>query len=183
MKPVFSLFAALGITSALAAGLYVSAQETKPPVKDGAVKDGPAKDGPAKEAPAKAGAAKEAGVKGETGAKGDEKKKVQVPPFFGKIDLTSAQREKIYAIQAGYNEKLEALKNQIKALDTQRDADCEAVLTAEQKERLTKAIADSKKKSADKAAEKKKEIDAKKETETKKPGEAKSEGAAKAAAP
>lgn len=94
--------------------------------------------------------------------KGDDKLKGRVPPNYAKIDLTTAQREKIYAIQAGYDAKLDELKDQIKALVEKRDSEIEAVLTPEQKAKLDQARAESKKKTEDKAEAKKKAAEEKK---------------------
>lgn len=135
---------------------------------------------------AKEGAAKEATAEGQKKAtkKGDNR----VPPNFAKLDLTAAQREKLYAIDSEYDAKLEALKEQIKALSEKRDADSEAVLTPAQKERLAQVRAESKKKTAERLEARKKEAAAKTEgskTVTKpdapKEGEAKktTEGTAK----
>lgn len=114
------------------------------------------------------------GAKKEAAAEGEKKaaKKVdnRVPPNFAKLDLTAAQREKLYAIDAEYDAQLEALKAQIKALSEKRDVDSEAVLTPAQKERLAQVRAESKKKTAERLEAKKKEAAAKTEgtkTETK----------------
>ncbi len=86
------------------------------------------------------------------------KPKGRVPNNFGKLDLTTAQREKIYAIQDDYDKKLDDLREQIKTLVAKRDADIDAVLTAEQKTKLEATRAEVKAK----ADAKKKETEAKK---------------------
>ena len=103
-----------------------------------------------------------------------EKPKGRLPNNFGKVDLTSAQREKIYAIQSDYDTQLDALKDQIKALVAKRDADVEAVLTAEQKSKLEELRAETKRRTAELVEARKKEAEAKKAAEAaKKSGESK----------
>lgn len=111
-------------------------------------------------------------TKAKPPAKGEDKLKGRLPNNYGKIDLTMAQRDKIYAIQNGYDAQLDALKEQMKQLVAKRDADIDAVLTAEQKSKLESLRAEAKKKSEEKLDAKKKEAEAKK-AETKKPAEEK----------
>ena len=101
-------------------------------------------------------------------AKGDDKLKGRLPNNYGKVDLTMAQREKIYAIQNDYDAQLDALKEQIKQLVAKRDADIDGVLTAEQKSKLAALRDEAKKKPEEKLEAKKKEAEAKK-AESKKP--------------
>lgn len=142
-----STCAVTGLAFVLSVGMTVRAQEK------------PAETKPAtKEAEAKPAAKKEGATEGEgkPNKKGEGKPRVQVPPNFAKLDLTTAQREKLHAIDAEYDAKLEELKDQIKALSAKRDSDSEAVLTPEQKERLALVRAESKKKSAEAMEAKKK---------------------------
>jgi hypothetical protein len=78
----------------------------------------------------------------------------RLPNFYGDL-VDGTQKEKIYAVQDLYTPQIEALAEQIKALQAKRDAEIEAVLNAEQKAKLEKAKADSKAKAAERAAAKK----------------------------
>lgn len=89
--------------------------------------------------------------------------KGRLPNNFSKVGIDDQQKEKIYAIQSKYDDQLSKLEGELKALRSQRDAEVEGVLTADQKAKLKK-LADeakaeqaAKKKAADdkKAAEKK----------------------------
>jgi colicin import membrane protein len=85
-----------------------------------------------------------------------EAKKVsrRLPNFYGDL-VDGAQKEKIYAVQDKYGPQIDALAEQVKALQAKRDAEIEAVLTPEQKAKLEKARADSKAKAQERAAAKK----------------------------
>jgi hypothetical protein len=71
----------------------------------------------------------------------------RLPIYYADI-VTDAQRLEIYAIQAGYAVKLRALTEQVKAIQAQQNTEIEALLTAEQKEKLyqTKEAAAAKRK-------------------------------------
>jgi hypothetical protein len=88
-------------------------------------------------------------------AKTDAKKSTKrLPNFYGDL-VDGVQKEKIYAVQEKYTAQIDALTAQIKDLQAKRDAEFEAVLTAEQKAKLEKARADSKAKAQERAAAKK----------------------------
>lgn len=89
-------------------------------------------------------------------AKAPEAKKVskRLPNFYGDL-VDGVQKEKIYAVQDKYTPQIEALADQVKALQAKRDAEIEAVLTPEQKAKLEKARADAKAKAQERAAAKK----------------------------
>jgi hypothetical protein len=77
---------------------------------------------------------------------GAEKKKKEVKPprgrlpnYYGQV-VDDVQRGKIYDIQAKYEARLAALRKQIADLDKQRNADVEAVLTAEQLAKVKQLI-------------------------------------------
>jgi hypothetical protein len=91
----------------------------------------PAAEKPAVEKPAPAKPA------GKTAAAAN-KPKGRLPAYFKDI-VDEKQRDKIYAVQADYNAKIDALEEQIKTLTDQRDAAIENVLSPEQKEKLKKA--------------------------------------------
>lgn len=59
-----------------------------------------------------------------------------LPPNWKKIGLADEQVKTIYRIQAGYDAKIDALKQQIADLKKQEKVELEAVLTPTQKERL-----------------------------------------------
>ena len=83
------------------------------------------------------------------------KSKSRLPAYFKDI-VDEKQKEAIYSVQADYNSKIDALKEQIEKLTADRDAAVENVLTAAQKEKLKKArevAAAKRKKPADKSAE------------------------------
>lgn len=84
-----------------------------------------------------------------------KKPRGRLPNNYGKIGITSAQRTKIYGIQADYNGKIEALEKQIAELKEKRDGEIEAVLTPDQKKKLQELQGATKKKRE--ASKKKKE--------------------------
>lgn len=65
-----------------------------------------------------------------------EKVTGRLPNNYAKLGISEAQRKSIYGIQAKYNEQIDALTKQIEDLRGKRDAEIEAVLTPEQKEKL-----------------------------------------------
>lgn len=89
-------------------------------------------------------------------AKAPETKKPvnRLPIHFGNL-VDGTQKEKIYSIQNQYTPQIEALAEQIKALQAKRDSEVESVLTPEQKAKLEKARADYKAKALERAAAKK----------------------------
>jgi hypothetical protein len=93
-------------------------------------------------------------------AKAEGKKAVRRLPMYYAQVVDEAQREKIYGIQAEFNEKTAPLRAQIEALEKDRDARIAAVLTPEQKKQLddlkaaAKAGRDAAKKAAPKATPK-----------------------------
>jgi hypothetical protein len=60
----------------------------------------------------------------------------RVPRYFGQLGLTADQKESIYQIQGKHMPKIEALEKQIEDLRAQMILDCEATLTAAQKQLL-----------------------------------------------
>ena len=99
---------------------------------------------------AKPKAAGEKKVAAEKPAKG------RLPANLGKIAVDPAQREKIIAAQAAFAEKKAALQQQLDDLEAEEMAALEALLTPEQKQKLTAlrdaAKATREKKAADKKA-------------------------------
>jgi Spy/CpxP family protein refolding chaperone len=84
--------------------------------------------------------------------------KGRLPANIGKLELTTAQRQKIYGIQAEADAKIEVLAAQIKELQKKRDAEIEATLTPDQKKKLEEIRLANK----EKAEQRKKELDDKK---------------------
>jgi len=108
----------------------------------------PAEPADAQEKPAaKADAEKPAAAtKPEPGDQTAPKPVRRVPQYFGQVDLTREQREKILAEQDTWNAQISELEKQIAALKEKRDAAVEAVLTAEQKKKLNDLRAAARKK-------------------------------------
>ncbi len=92
---------------------------------------------------------------GDEKAKGDqpaaEKKepKGRLPNHYASV-VTEAQREKIYGVQGKYAEQIKKLQEQLEALEAQRDAEIEAVLTPEQRQEVEKLSSAAKSKSKSK---------------------------------
>ncbi len=59
-----------------------------------------------------------------------------LPFYFGKLGLSEAQKEKLYAIQDAYDEKIAVLEKQIEDLKSERDKSMETLFTPGQKLRL-----------------------------------------------
>lgn len=75
----------------------------------------------------------------ESAPKARAKARGRLPNGWGKLGVTSEQRLKIYAVQARYQEQIDALEEQIAALKMKRDQECEACLTAKQLDQLKEA--------------------------------------------
>lgn len=78
----------------------------------------------------------------------------RLPAYYGDL-VDGTQKQKIYDIQDKYTPQIDALAEQIKALQQKRDAEIESVLNPEQKTKLEKSKADAKAKAAERAAAKK----------------------------
>lgn len=81
--------------------------------------------------------------------------KGKLPPYYADI-ISGEQREKIYAIQAKYDDQVKELNTQLAALAKKINDEIETVLTKEQLEKVKaardKAVEAKKKKAADKKA-------------------------------
>jgi hypothetical protein len=82
---------------------------------------------------------------------GDEPKQLTTPPvrvrrslptYWSKLGLSDEQKQKVYAAQAEYGIKIDALQKQIKDLQKQQRAAMEKVLTEAQKTRLREIVAE-----------------------------------------
>jgi hypothetical protein len=60
----------------------------------------------------------------------------RVPDYFGQIGLTAEQRESIYKIRKGHQEKVDALRKEIAEIEAKSLQECEAKLTETQKKLL-----------------------------------------------
>jgi hypothetical protein len=77
-----------------------------------------------------------------TAKKARAQAKGRLPAYFKDV-VTEKQRDEIYAIQKKYEAQIEALEEQLKSLQSQRDTEIEGLLSAEQKEKLEKLRADA----------------------------------------
>jgi Spy/CpxP family protein refolding chaperone len=64
----------------------------------------------------------------------------QLPSNWGKLDLTPAQKEEIYKLQADYRVKTDKLREEIRVLDAELAKKRSAVLTADQKKKLAELV-------------------------------------------
>lgn len=80
-------------------------------------------------------------------AKPRAKPRGRLPAFYGRV-VSGDQKDKIYAIQQSYEPKIADLQAQLKALTDKRDAEIEAVLTADQKTKVQQLSSDAKAKRA-----------------------------------
>jgi hypothetical protein len=62
-----------------------------------------------------------------------------IPTLYRDLGLNDEQKKKLYAVQAEFEPKIQAIEKQIRVLKGQEKADMEAVLTDEQKKHI-KAI-------------------------------------------
>lgn len=77
------------------------------------------------------------GAQDKSEEKGSTKKpRGPLPTYFGQIGASDQQREELYKVQDEYEARLEALRQQLKALIAERDAKMESLLTPGQKLRL-----------------------------------------------
>jgi hypothetical protein len=60
----------------------------------------------------------------------------QLPPNWGKLGLSDEQKQKVYAAQTKYRDKIDSLKKQMADLLDQEKKEMESVLTDAQKTRL-----------------------------------------------
>jgi Spy/CpxP family protein refolding chaperone len=92
--------------------------------------------------------AKPASNAGAAASDDDQSKPARrLPTFYSKL-VDDAQRAKVYAIQAKYQDQIEDLEEQLEAVREKRDAEIEGVLTAEQRATLVKLKAEAAERSA-----------------------------------
>lgn len=80
----------------------------------------------------------------------EEKASGRLPNNYGKLGLSDKQKKSIYETQGKYATEISVLVRKVEELRNKRDAEVEAVLTAEQKTKLKELLAESAKKSATK---------------------------------
>jgi hypothetical protein len=91
----------------------------------------------------------------------------RVPDFFGQIGLTATQKEDVYKIRAKHQKQIDALEEQIAKVRADMLAECETLLTENQKQLLTGL----RKASAEAKAARKKEQPKKSDSNASKPAE------------
>lgn len=69
-----------------------------------------------------------------------KKARGRLPRYYGKVGLSKPQRERIYAIQATYRLKTEALTKQLMELRDRQDRDVRNCLTPLQQDRLDELV-------------------------------------------
>ena len=77
-----------------------------------------------------------------------------LPPYYKDV-VTPQQRDKIYEIQASYNETIRELEEQVKALRAERDLKIEQTLTTKQLAQVKAKQQEAAEKHAEKALERK----------------------------
>ena len=92
---------------------------------------------------AKPTATKAVAAKEEAKPDAKDVKKGRLPPQYGKLGLTDAQKTKVYGVQDKFEDQIDALEKQISALKAKRDQEIEAVLTDDQR-KILKALVESK---------------------------------------
>lgn len=70
----------------------------------------------------------------------------RVPPYFGKVGLSTDQKETIYSIRGKYQEKIASLQQQIDEMRAQELSECEEVLSDSQRQLLNQERPASKRK-------------------------------------
>jgi len=68
------------------------------------------------------------------------KVKGQLPQNWAKLDLSAAQKEEIYKIQADYKQKTDKLQEEIRKLNAEMAQKRVAVLTDDQKKKLAEIV-------------------------------------------
>jgi len=65
----------------------------------------------------------------------------QLPPNWSKLDLTPAQKEEVYKLNAEYREKTDKLAEEIRKLNAELARKRSAVLTEDQRKKLLEIVA------------------------------------------
>ncbi|MCA9074679.1 MAG: hypothetical protein KDA93_06580 [Planctomycetaceae bacterium] len=77
---------------------------------------------------------------GDGSAASNKEYRGPLPPHFGKLGMSDAQKEKVYSLQEAYEEQIEKLRKQIEQVETKRDAEIATLLTPGQKLRLKELL-------------------------------------------
>jgi hypothetical protein len=88
-------------------------------------------------------------------AKGGVTKKVGLPKYWSRLNLSADQKDKISKVRTEYARQIQALKAKIKKLEQEEKAASYALLTEEQKENLRKILGFEKSSDKKPAADKK----------------------------
>ena len=78
--------------------------------------------------------------KGKADPKAEPKAKGQLPQNWKQLGLSDEQVQKVYKVQAKYNEDIDKLEAQIKEMKGKMSKERSEVLTAEQKKRLEEIL-------------------------------------------
>jgi Spy/CpxP family protein refolding chaperone len=89
------------------------------------------------------------------------KTKGHIPTGWGRLNLSPAQKQSIYTIGSDYQDKIKALQEEIRKLESERYKKMVGVLTAEQKKMLTDGLTDDNPPAKDKAKDSKDSKDSK----------------------
>jgi len=97
-----------------------------------------------KSANEKGGSDKDVKVKATpNGSKSERSKYRRLPPYFNEV-VTPDQRDKIYALQEQYAERLKKLQEDMYALQAKREEEIDAILSADQRQRVMELAARAK---------------------------------------
>lgn len=99
-----------------------------------------------KEKPAEKPAAKSA--KEAPRSKGARESKPRLPRYYGKLNLSDSQREKIYGIQSKFETDIEKIEKQLAEMKNRQETECRKVLDADQKKQLADLVDAGKSKTA-----------------------------------
>jgi thiol:disulfide interchange protein len=82
-------------------------------------------------------------------AEAAEKPKRRLPNNYGKLELSPAQRDKIYMIQLQYQSQIDEMESKLAELKTRQGSEVAGVLTKEQRAKLDELVLAAKKKKDD----------------------------------
>src|SRR5207249_9325949 len=69
------------------------------------------------------------------------KNRKTLPTYWSKLGLSNEQKQRVFAIQAEYGAKIDALQQQVKSLQKDERDELERILTPEQKKQLLEIVA------------------------------------------
>jgi len=106
----------------------------------------PPRDGVSAEKPQFVAAQKSKSADEKSDRKKARKFRGRLPQYYGQIGLSDKQRKKIYSIQISYREQLQKLEQQLRDLRAKQGSEIDAVLTSEQKKKLSDLLEAARKK-------------------------------------